>query len=198
MRQVLAPGTAGIMADLGDTNGIFLRSRGRDGISINVSDPAVRSLRGRGMQVLKADIEHLPFRDGSIGVILLFETLEHLPNPIRVLNELGRICSGSLVLSIPSVSTTRIHPSGYDPSRPLPQHHIFEFSAEDFRAILSHTPFELRRDTTVGVLGGTGRILDRIIIRLWSRFREKDMFCGCFLRFYICHLVVKKGARTGP
>jgi hypothetical protein len=179
MRQVLAPGTAGIMADLGDTNGIFLRSRGRDGISINVSDPAVRSLRGRGMQVLKADIEHLP-------------------NPIRVLNELGRICSGSLVLSIPSVSTTRIHPSGYDPSRPLPQHHIFEFSAEDFRAILSHTPFELRKNATVGVLGGTGRILDRIIIRLWSRFREKDMFCGCFLRFYICHLVVKKGARTGP
>jgi SAM-dependent methyltransferase len=198
MRQVLAPGTAGIMADLGDTNGIFLRSQGREGISINISDPAVRALRGRGMEVLKADIEHLPFRDGSVGVVLLFETLEHLPNPVRVLRELARICSGSLILSIPSVSTTRIHPSGYDPSRPLPQHHIFEFSAQDFQAILSHTPFELRRDATAVVLGGSGGILDRLIISLWSRFRERDMFCGCFLKFYLCHLVPRQGERGRP
>jgi SAM-dependent methyltransferase len=197
LRQVIPPGTGGTMADLGDTNGIFLRSLGKDGISINVSGPAVRSLRGRGMQVLRADIEHLPFRDGSLGTVLLFETLEHLPNPIRVLNELARTCSGSLVVSIPSVSATRIRPAGYDPSRPQPQHHIFEFSPADFRTILTHTPFGVRAEAASVVLGGTGGILDRAIIRLWSRFRERDLFLGCFLRFSIYHLGRGERAEAG-
>ncbi len=198
IREVLPDGIHGPVVDLGDTNGIFLRSLGQRGIGVNISDQAARSLRGRGMESVKADIESLPFRDGSIEVVLLFETLEHLPNPIRALQEIGRVCSGSLILSIPFVTRTTIHGAGYDPRRPVAQHHIFEFSVPDFRQILTHTPFETREDRNSTVLGGAGSVTDRIAIALWSVLRERDMFCGCFRRFYLCHLAPREGARKSP
>lgn len=189
LREVLPGGAGGTVADLGDTNGIFLRSMGKGGIGVNLSDPAVRSLRTRGLEALKADIGHLPFRDGSVEVVLLFETLEHVPDPVGVLREIGRVCSGSLILSIPHVGRTTIHGAGYDPGKPAAQHHIFEFSVPDFREILTHTPFVLGKDRVATVLGGRGRILDRFVIGLWAALRERDMFIGCFRGFYICHLL---------
>jgi SAM-dependent methyltransferase len=197
VREVLPEGVHGPVVDLGDTNGIFLRSLKQSGISVNISDPAVRSLHGRAMEVVKADVESLPFKDKSVEVVLLFETLEHLPNPLRALGEIGRVCSRSLILSIPLVSLTTIHRAHYDPTRPATQDHIFEFSVPDFKRILSHTPFELERDRIVMVLGGGGGIFDRIAIALWSIFRERDMFCGCFRRFYLCHLV-RRGTAGRP
>jgi len=196
IRDVLSHGVRASVVDLGDTNGIFLRFLDKDGIGLNISDPAVRALHGRGLDAIKADVECLPFKDGSIETVLLFETLEHLPNPIRALNEIGRICSRSLIISIPLVTRTTIHPAQYDPFRPVTQHHIFEFSISDFQQVISHTPFELEQDRVVTVLGGGGRIFDRVAIWVWSVFREKDMFCGCFRRFYLCHLVRRETA--GP
>ncbi|HUK37608.1 MAG TPA: class I SAM-dependent methyltransferase [Methanomicrobiales archaeon] len=192
IREVFPGGVSGTVVDLGDTNGIFLRSLGKKGIGVNLSGPAVRSLRARGLETLQADIGSLPFRDDSVDVVLLFETLEHVPDPIRVLREIGRVTKRSLVLSIPLVGRTAIHGERYDPGRPAAQHHIFEFSVPDFREIVTHTPFEIERDRVATVLGGGGGALDRLVISLWSVFREPDMFCGCFRRFYLCHLVRKE------
>jgi hypothetical protein len=130
--------------------------------------------------------------------VLLFETLEHVPDPIRVLREIGRVCSGSLVLSIPLVGRTIIRGARYDPARPAGQHHIFEFSVPDFKKILTHTPFSVERDSIATVLGGKGNPLDRLVIALWSILRERDMFCGCFRSFYVCHLVKRNPAPGIP
>ncbi|MDD1651467.1 MAG: class I SAM-dependent methyltransferase [Methanomicrobiales archaeon] len=187
IRECLAGRPAGQMADLGDTNGIFLRSMGKNGISVNISGKAVAILHGKGLDAICADIEHLPFRDGSLPVLLLFETLEHVPNPIRMLNEAARVTSGSLILSVPYVTRTEIHPRLYDPTKPVHQHHIFEFNPDDLRRIATHTPFTIERTRVATVIEGR-TLRGRIIIPLW-RFLERDMFCGCFIRFYLCHLV---------
>jgi len=198
IREIFPHGVSGTVVDLGDTNGIFLRSLGKDGIGVNLSDPAVRSLRARGLEALKADIGFLPFRDDSIDVVFLFETLEHVPDPIRVLQEIGRVCKRSLVLSIPLVGKTTIHGERHDPGRPAAQNHIFEFSVRDFGEVVTHTPFGIERDRVATVLGSGGRLLDRLVIFLWSIFREPDMFCGCFRRFYLCHLVRKSPSPGDP
>jgi 2-polyprenyl-3-methyl-5-hydroxy-6-metoxy-1,4-benzoquinol methylase len=174
--------------DLGDSNGIFLRSISREGISVNISGPAVESLQRRGMVAVKADIEHLPFKTGSIRTVFLFETLEHVPNPIALLREIDRICSDSAIISIPYVTTTNILPHNYDPGRPIFQHHIFEFTPQDFSTIVSHTHFSISAEKIATVLDGKSGILDRIIFFFWATFCEKDMFCGCFKQFYICKL----------
>jgi SAM-dependent methyltransferase len=183
-----------VISDLGDSNGIFLRSSGRNGVSVNISDPAVLSLHMRGMETLKAHIEHLPFRDNSIHTLFLFETLEHVPNPISLLNEIGRVCSNDLILSIPFVEKTKINPHNYDPSRPIYQHHIFEFNQNDFASVISHTPFVLKAEEVAIVMDEKRSVLDRLVFYLWHHFVEQDTFCGCFKRFYICKLS-KKSAR---
>ena len=177
-----------IIADLGDSNGIFLRSCHRNGISVNISDPAVISLHGRGMETVKAHIEFLPFKNNSVNTFFLFETLEHVPNPITLLNEIGRVCSDSIIISIPFVEKTKIHPYNYDPSRPIYQHHIFEFNRDDFLTIITHTPFTLGTDTIAVVLDENITFFDRFIFLFWHHFIEQDTFCGCFKKFYICKL----------
>ena len=196
IQDSLPGGVRGPVVDLGDTNGIFLRFLKQGGIGVNISDPAVRSLHGRGLDAVKADIESLPFRDGSIGVVLLFETLEHLPDPIRALREIGRVCSGSLILSIPYIRATNINAARSHGERPATQDHIFEFSVPDLKRVLTHTPFEIRREGISTVMGGAGGIPDRVVIAIWSVLRERDMFLGCFRRFYLCHLVPAAGAGT--
>lgn len=179
---------AGTVTDLGDSNGIFLRSLNRDGISVNISDPAVRSLKSRTMGVVKADVERLPFKSGTISTVVLFETLEHVPNPILLLSEIERVCSSSVILSIPYVSRTHIHPFNYDPALPLFQHHIFEFSPHDFKKIVSHAGFTIQSERIATVLGIHNTLLESLVFFLWKRFIEPDTYCGCFLQFYMCHL----------
>jgi SAM-dependent methyltransferase len=177
--------------DIGDSNGIFLRALGRDGISLNISAAATVKVHALGLDAVKADISNLPFRDGSIPLVFLFETLEHLSDPVHALNEIGRVCSGSLVLSIPAVHTTAIHRFHYDPSRPVHQHHIFEFSRKDFTSIVTHSPFIIEREHIAVVLGEGGGPWERLIFWLWKRFAEPDTFAGCFTAFYLCHLKKK-------
>jgi ubiquinone/menaquinone biosynthesis C-methylase UbiE len=54
--------------------------------------------------LVKADIRHLPFRDGSFDFILAIEVIEHLEkiDGTKFLNELERVCKKKLVLSTPN------------------------------------------------------------------------------------------------
>ena len=161
------------------------------GISVNISDPAIEAIHSRGMDVVKAHIEYLPFKTGPIHTVLLFETLEHVPNPVALLNEIGRVTSDSVILSVPYVRKTNIHPFNYDPTRPIFQHHIFEFNTQDLSKIVTHTPFTVAAEEIAVVLDGTSGLFDRMVFLLWEKFFEDDMFCGCFRRFYICKLCKK-------
>jgi len=178
-----------LITDLGDSNGVFLRMMGKCGISVNISDPTVKALHQKGLDVIKADIQYLPFKKNSLDTVFLFQTLEHVPNPILMLQEIARVCRGALILSIPYVSTTNIHPFFHNLDKPLHQQHIFEFSPKDFDKILTHTPFILKSGKVTKVLDDRGGIGERITYFIWRRFMEKDTFCGCFKNFYLCCLI---------
>jgi SAM-dependent methyltransferase len=194
--QFIRENTSGLrnslIADLGDSNGIYLRMMGKNGISVNISDPTVRALHDKGLDVIKADIQFLPFRTDSLDTVFLFQTLEHVPNPILMLQEIARVCRGSLILSIPYVSTTNIHPFYYNPDKPLHQQHIFEFDPADFGRVITHTPFILKSSKITTVLDNGGGLAERVTYSFWKHFLERDMFCGCFKKFYLCYLIKKE------
>jgi 2-polyprenyl-3-methyl-5-hydroxy-6-metoxy-1,4-benzoquinol methylase len=54
-----------------------------------------------GPGYLHADAQVLPFAANQFDVVVAAEVLEHLPDPERGLAEMARVCSGSLVLSVP-------------------------------------------------------------------------------------------------
>ncbi len=179
------------IADLGDSNGIFLRMMGKNGVSVNISDPTVKALHDKGLDIIKADIQYLPFKTNSLETVFLFQTLEHVPNPIMLLQEIARVCKGELILSIPYVSKTNVHGYFYNPDIPPHQQHIFEFNPEDFDKILTHTPFTLKSGRVATVLDDYGGIQERITYFFWEHFIERDTFCGCFKKFYLCCLIKK-------
>ena len=89
-----------------------------------------------GFAASLADIERLPFRDGAFDRVICCETLEHVPNPVATLDELARVCSGTIHVTIQWLPRTRINsrPAGW----PAVESHIFEFSPTDFGKIVTH------------------------------------------------------------
>jgi SAM-dependent methyltransferase len=123
--------------DAGASDGLFLREIGaRSGVGVNFLEACARKIAEDGQLACLADVERLPFPDGAFDFVICCETLEHVPNPVSLLNELARVCRERLFLTIPWLPRTRINarPAGW----PDVESHIFEFSEEDFARILTH------------------------------------------------------------
>lgn len=189
--------------DIGDSDGIFIKVLGKTGISANMSEVAVSNIYRKGIQAIRCDGEHLPLKNNSIDHILFFQIFEHIPNTISMLHELHRVCRKSVFLSIPYVSRTNIHRFNYNPSRRIYEHHIFEFDGEDFRKIASHSKLSIDNFQVVEVLDGGGNLTERCVfwiyrvLKVFSKDAEyknnsSDLFCGCFKKFTINHLVKDK------
>lgn len=69
---------------------------------------------GPGVDCL-VDAHRLPFRDGSVGTVLLLDTLEHLQSPLAAVQEACRVLRGDGVVLLASVMNFPIHgyPSDY-------------------------------------------------------------------------------------
>src|SRR5207253_5242526 len=120
--------------------------------------------------------------------VMCFETLEHVPNPIAALREIGRIASRSAIISVPYVSRTNVHPFNYRPSTPTPQHHIFEFCPDDFEKVLTHTPFVLERMHVTEVFSDGNTLEEKAVFMVWNAIFGADLFCGCFRKFVMANL----------
>jgi ubiquinone/menaquinone biosynthesis C-methylase UbiE len=57
--------------------------------------------RAAGLACLFGDATRLPIPDGAVDLVLAIEVLEHIPGPDAALAELARVCSGTLVASVP-------------------------------------------------------------------------------------------------
>jgi SAM-dependent methyltransferase len=133
-----------LILDAGDPDSLVLRSLGaKRGVSLNILDQCVRQVRSMGGRPVQGDCEALPFHDGAFDYGVCFETLEHLENPIHALKELRRVCKRRVFVSIPWVAKTRIHEDRHTDSDPDVEHHIFEFSPEDFPKVVSHSGCEI-------------------------------------------------------
>ena len=58
--------------------------------------------------MVQASALELPFADNTFDLVLAIEVLEHLPNPKQALDEIARVASGDVVLSVPWEPVWRI------------------------------------------------------------------------------------------
>ena len=54
-----------------------------------------------GLPMFFGDAKRLPFADDSIDLVVGLEVMEHIPGPHDALREIERVCSGTVVLSVP-------------------------------------------------------------------------------------------------
>jgi len=92
---------------------------------------------GQDRAFLVANGLHLPFRGSSFDLITCFETLEHVPDPERLLAEIRRVLSTDGVLAISTPNRDATHPGTSRSDRPVNPYHEFELSVEEFRDLLA-------------------------------------------------------------
>lgn len=169
-----------LILDAGDPDSLVLRSLGaKRGVSLNILEQCVRQVRLMGGRAIQGDCEALPFQDGAFDYCVCFETLEHLENPIHALKELRRICRKKVFVSIPWVPETRIHEDKHTDSEPDVEHHIFEFSPDDFAKVVSHTGCEITHSDQIAMFPAIRNPLHRVLL---SQFYYPSYFPG--FQFY--------------
>ncbi len=115
---------------------ILARAGARAVLGVDMSAEAlVQARHGSAVNTgwARADGRQLPVRDGALGLITSFETIEHLHEPERFLGELRRVLrtDGLLVLSTPNALYTK--PVAGKPANPF---HVKEFSPEELHDLL--------------------------------------------------------------
>jgi SAM-dependent methyltransferase len=177
--------------DVGDTDGLMLKHLGKQGLGFNLAPAAIANIRANGIDAQLGDGQELPFDDGSFDFVLCFETLEHVESPAQLLGELARVCApdGRVFVSIPWVPRTYIHPR--DPNIPRGYAHVFEFARDDFSALVSHTPLEIRSEDVCNVLGPPSRPVHRAFLAATHR---SHLVAGMFRRFQFFELAPGRGA----
>jgi SAM-dependent methyltransferase len=84
----------------------MLAAAARSAVGVDLDAATVEYARGRygSAEFVVGDAAALPFEDGAFDLVVSFETIEHVPEPERVLAELRRVLApdGWLVVSTPN------------------------------------------------------------------------------------------------
>jgi SAM-dependent methyltransferase len=116
----------------------LLGERARAVIGADLSRPALAHAAahhgGSGARYVRMDGCRLGLRDGSVDLVVSFETLEHVPDMPLLLRELRRVLKpgGLLIISTPNRPLYAV----YNKGRRNPFHHT-ELIEEEFRALLA-------------------------------------------------------------
>jgi hypothetical protein len=148
----LAAGPA-VVADIGDSSGLHSRylkalhpGAATRFVSVNLDPTAVEKVRAKGQEAHLGRAEDVGPQIRA-DVVLLLETLEHLPNPFDFLHKLT---SRFLVLTVPYVRKSRLglHHIRAGLKRPITAErvHLLELCPEDLRLLFAHTGWKVERE----------------------------------------------------
>lgn len=168
------------LIEIGDVNGFFIDNFGnRESLSINIKDFSKRVKNRFLIQNINNGIELNERFDYGI----MFETLEHLHNPLLILNQILEICDNGVFISIPNTDKTNT-------KLDLDGGHVFEFSYKDFNRILQHYNIGVVDYSQAFVIKSdlVTKLLQLYLNLKWS---EYDTFFGMFRSFQLYY--IKRG-----
>ncbi len=135
--------------DVGCGAGAFLdqaRLSGLQTFGMELNPIAAENARAKGHRISERLLHDLPasFHPDGFDLITLFQVLEHVPDPIAILNHAAKHLKsgGYIAIAVPSKSgiyrwLTR------DPAQ-WPPHHISRWCLKDFRTLAGKTKLRLR------------------------------------------------------
>jgi SAM-dependent methyltransferase len=147
---------AGRLLEVGCATGIFLNAMRETGpwdvYGVDISEPAIRYARDVfGLNVFRGQLEEARFPDNHFDVVVLWDVLEHLPNPKSALLEIRRVLAddGWLVFRVPNLDSLDAKLFGpYWAGLDAPRHFTV-FSEATLRRLLDVTGFTLARTACI-------------------------------------------------
>jgi ubiquinone/menaquinone biosynthesis C-methylase UbiE len=155
-KKSLAPGPVDRILDVGCASGAMLEALPQAGYKagVDICEEHIRLAQEKGIDAHLCDLEDsdLPFEDESFDAVVCTETIEHVLNTDRMINEINRVLKtgGVLAASVPNIAQpasflllmldlTPMYSARY---RNL---HYRDFTGRLFRQILRKHGFDIRR-----------------------------------------------------
>jgi SAM-dependent methyltransferase len=122
---------------------------------VDLSAPAVQSLRERGADARVGSISALPFADRSFELVCALDIVEHVDDDERALAELVRVTrdDGTLLLSVP------LHPAKWTAFDDLVGHRR-RYEPERLLGLLARHGLTVERSAAYGMQPESSRLLD--------------------------------------
>jgi methionine biosynthesis protein MetW len=97
-------GSDGPVLDIGCGPGVFLevmKGRNIDAVGTDISLSALKMARGINSDVIQSDVTsgHLPFKDGQFPIATVLDVIEHVSEPLSLLEEIGRVARELIVVA---------------------------------------------------------------------------------------------------
>lgn len=174
-------------ADVGDSDGsvrllLNLNNYGDKltSVGINLQKTAVEKIKSKGLNAICADALSLGDQKINYDVVSVFETLEHLPDPIGFLSGIKKVTDKKLIVSVPLIRQSRVSlayisdkwPKGKKPT--IENTHIFELSPLDWNKIFRHTGWKV--DNEWKLMMFPSNKLSRIILKPYWRYISFEGF----------------------
>lgn len=122
-------------------------------MGVEVSKPATTYLRGRGYNVFEGSLEDAKFPDNYFDVITCTEVIEHVLNPIELINEMSRILhpKGGLWITTPNSCSLSEKLLGLKWNSVAPPEHLTLFSIKSLKKCLEDAGFRKFRFISSGI-----------------------------------------------
>lgn len=147
---------SGKLLDMGCGLGLFLKlwdAKKWKLFGIDISGKAVEYAKSKGLNVRQDSLEKTDFSDDYFDIITMFYVLEHLPHPLKVLQEARRILkkNGLVVIRVPQCIAAERFLRFFGVRRNLfhPPMHLYDFSTKILREFLLQAGFK-RTKTVIG------------------------------------------------
>ncbi|MFH1257799.1 MAG: methyltransferase domain-containing protein [Candidatus Micrarchaeota archaeon] len=105
-------GTGHKILDVGCGGGFIgkiLKDNGNDYTGCDLQDGPIRQARKKGLKVIKAKAQDLPFKDNTFDIVIMPEVIEHFVETDKALKELKRVTKpgGKVIVTTPNFTSFR-------------------------------------------------------------------------------------------
>ncbi len=125
-------------------------------VGLDIALKKLRYLRRRGVRLVKADINCLPFPDESFALVICSQVIEHVPMTSQIFREFNRVLKpgGALLVGTPDYGRASWRVIEYFYKKLLPgayaEQHITHYTRESLSEILRDNGFNVLEHRYVG------------------------------------------------
>ena len=149
--------------DVGDSDGaarqLFMRcfpeAAGVQTLGVNLEQEAVDMIRRKGLAAECMNAMDLHRRGYGCDLVSVFETLEHMPNPLGFLESMHQVVGTRLIISVPLIIASRVgllYQTAKWEAHKEPRYsnnHVFELSPDDWTKLFRHTGWSIDDEWSV-------------------------------------------------
>ena len=150
LRDIRAFKAGGTLLDVGCNIGAFLteaRAAGFQTAGVEMNRECAEYAQSQlGLDVFNGRLDQAGFADGAFDVVTLYDVLEHVPEPTRLLQEIRRILkpTGLLVVQSPNIDSVMANWTKTEWQWLCLPDHLFHFTPATLATLIGQSGFEVQ------------------------------------------------------